>query len=151
MWRKQRITVTVPDAQRLRAILGSRRASMHDRVHLLDLREELEQARIVDAQEIPANVVTLQSAVRVRDTDTGVRAEYTLVTPPQADVTSGHVSVLAPLGTALLGYREGDQIEWLMPGGVRRLQIERVRQPPRVIAEHQRRVTGSEDTAHVAA
>jgi regulator of nucleoside diphosphate kinase len=151
MWRKNRITVTAPDAQRLRAILGSRGASMHDREHLLDLREEFEQARIVDVRDIPADVVTLQSEVRVRDNDTGVSTAYTVVPPAQANPTSGHVSVLAPLGTALLGYREDDDIEWPMPGGVRRLKIERVTQPPGVTVGHRRRVTVRKDLAHVTA
>jgi regulator of nucleoside diphosphate kinase len=116
----------------LRAILGSHSGSARDREHLLDLRDELEQARVVGAEEIPADVVMLQSEVRVRDRETGIARDYILVPPGQADVRSGHVSVLAPLGTALLGYREGDEVEWRMPGGVRRLQIERVSQPDRL-------------------
>ena len=115
--------------ERLRAILDARRDSLHDREYLLDLREEIEQARIVDAAELPAKVITLHSEVRVRDSDTGVSSAYTVVPPAQADLTAGHVSVLAPLGTALLGNREGDEIEWQMPGGRRRLQIVKVRQP----------------------
>jgi len=135
MRRSNRIVVTRPDVERLRAILGSRSGSLRDREHLLDLREELEQARIVGAEEVPPDVVTLQSEVRVRDSGTGISSDYTLVSPIQADVRSGHVSVLAPLGTALLGYREGDEVEWQMPGGVRRLQIERVRQPQMMAAD----------------
>jgi regulator of nucleoside diphosphate kinase len=135
MRRDNRIVVAMPDVERLRAILGSRNGSPRDHEHLLDLREELEQAWIVAAEEIPADVVTLQSEVRVRDSETGISSDYTLVSPAQADVRSGHVSVLAPLGTALLGYREGDEVEWQMPGGVRRLQIERVRQPQRLAAD----------------
>ena len=129
MRNNNRIVVTQPDLERLRAILGSRSGSQHDREHLLDLREELDQARIVGEEEVSADVVTLQSKVRVRDRETGTPTDYTLVSPAHADVRSGHVSVLAPLGTALLGYREGDEVEWQMPGGVRRLRIERVRQP----------------------
>jgi regulator of nucleoside diphosphate kinase len=124
-----RIIVTEPDAGRLRAILGSRGVSALDREHFLDLYDELEQARVVPEEEIPKDVVTLQSQVCVRDRKTGVSSDYTIVSPDQANVSLGHISVVAPLGTALLGYREGDQVEWQMPGGVRRLQIERVRQP----------------------
>jgi regulator of nucleoside diphosphate kinase len=124
-----RIVITKSDVERLRSILGTRSGSPRDRGYLLDLREELEQARIVDAKEVSADVVTLQSEVRVRDNDTGVSTAYTVVLPAQANPTSGRVSVLAPLGTALLGYREGDEIEWQMPDGVRRFQIEKVRQP----------------------
>jgi regulator of nucleoside diphosphate kinase len=115
--------------ERLRAILGSPGTSARDHEHLLDLSDELEQAQVVRDDEIPLDVVTLQSQVRVRDLETGMAGNYTVVSPVQADVSSGHVSVLAPLGTALLGYRKGDEVEWQMPGGVRRLWIERVRQP----------------------
>lgn len=140
MWRNDRIVITRTDLERLRAILGSPSKSARDREHLLDLRDELEQAQVVHDDEMPSDVVTLQSQVRVRDRETGMVSNYTLVSPVQADVSSGHVSVLAPLGTALLGYREGDEVEWRMPGGVRRLWIERVRQPQQLSAdrsEHQ--------------
>lgn len=143
MWKTDRIVVSRSDLERLRAILGSRRESARDREHLLDLSGELEQAQVVGDDEIPSDVVTLQSQVRVRDRETGMASNYTVVSPAQADVSSGHVSVLAPLGTALLGYREGDEVEWPMPGGVRRLWIERVRQMQPLSAdrsEHQANV-----------
>jgi regulator of nucleoside diphosphate kinase len=114
--------------ERLRSILGPRSESQRDREHLLELRDELEQAHVVADSEIAADVVRLDSHVRVSDGDTGVSHDYTVVVPTQANVASSHISVLAPLGTALLGYREGDEIEWRMPGGVRRLQIKKVRQ-----------------------
>ena len=135
MWRNDRIIVNKSDLDRLRAILGSRSKSARDHEHLLDLRAELEQAQVVRDEEMPSDVVTLQSRVRVRDRATGMVSNYTVVSPAQTDVSSGHVSVLAPLGTALLGYREGDEVEWQMPGGIRRLLIERVTQPEALSAD----------------
>ena len=64
------------------------------------------------------------------------RREITLVYPHEAEAASGRISVLAPLGTALLGYREGDEVEWLMPGGMRRLRIESVRGPDETAVRH---------------
>jgi len=72
----------------------------------------------------------MHAAVRVRDLESGRRQELTLVSPHEADVSAGRISVLAPLGTALLGYRLGDVVERVMPGGLRRLLIEAVSQPP---------------------
>jgi regulator of nucleoside diphosphate kinase len=135
MWRNDRIVVTRSDLKRLRAILGSRGISVRDREHLLDLSVELDRAHVVHDDEVPSDVVTLQSQVRVRDPETGMASNYTVVSPAQADVSLGHVSVLAPLGTALLGYREGDEVEWQMPGGIRRLWIERVIQPQPLSAD----------------
>jgi regulator of nucleoside diphosphate kinase len=128
MWRNDRIIVTRSDLERLRAILGAPGKSVRDTEHLRDLSDELDRAQVIPEDEMPSDVVTLQSQVRVRDRGTGMVSNYTLVSPAQADVGSGHVSVVAPLGTALLGYREGDEVEWQMPGGVRRLWIERVMQ-----------------------
>jgi regulator of nucleoside diphosphate kinase len=68
----------------------------------------------------------MQSRVRVADIDSGERREFVLVYPSKADVSANRISVLAPLGTAVLGYREGDEVEWIMPSGLQRLRIERV-------------------------
>ena len=132
--RRRRIELSSADMQRLRSIVGSRAASLRDREHLLDLQEEIDHAKVVDEDDIAADVVTMQSEVRVRDGRTGVARDYTLVSPSQADLAAGRLSVLAPLGTALLGYREGDEVEWQMPGGLRLLRIEKVRRQPRVAA-----------------
>jgi regulator of nucleoside diphosphate kinase len=150
MWRNDRIIVTKSDLERLRAILGSPSKSARDTGHLLDLRDELDRAQVVPEGDMPSDVVTLQSQVRVRDRETGMVSNYTLVSPAQADVSSGHVSVVAPLGTALLGYREGDEVEWQMPGGVRRLWIERVMQPQPLSADRSEHVT-SVHPAHAPA
>ena len=127
--RPRRIELSRADLQRLRSILDVRNTSLHDREHLLDLQQEIDEARIVDTDDIDADVVTMHSEVRVRDRTTGVSRDYTLVTPAHADLAAGRLSVLAPLGTALLGYREGDEVEWQMPGGPRLMRIERVSRP----------------------
>jgi regulator of nucleoside diphosphate kinase len=150
MWRNDRITVTKSDLERLRGILGSPGKSARDTEHLLDLSHELDRAQVVPEDEMPSDVVTLQSQVRVRDRETGMVSNYTLVSPAKADVGSGHVSVVAPLGTALLGYREGDEVEWQMPGGVRRLWIERVMQAQPLSAASGEHVT-SVQPAHAPA
>jgi regulator of nucleoside diphosphate kinase len=68
----------------------------------------------------------MHSTVRVRDVNSGSSMVYTLVFPVDADVAQQRISVLAPIGTALLGFRSGDVFEWKTPGGTRRLQIEEV-------------------------
>jgi regulator of nucleoside diphosphate kinase len=71
----------------------------------------------------------MNATVRVRDLESGRLQELTLVNPHEADVSAGRISVLAPLGTALLGQHQGDVVERVMPGGLRRLLIEDVSQP----------------------
>jgi len=131
------IVVAEADARRLRGLLAARRESApHDEAHLLELESELERALVVSRDAVPAQVVAMDSAVSVLDLASGERREYTLVYPADANAAVGRISVLAPLGTALLGYREGDELEWMMPGGLRRLRIERVRSSDENIIRH---------------
>jgi regulator of nucleoside diphosphate kinase len=123
----RQIYITENDMRRLRHLLSTlARTPERDHAHLESLEAELDRATVLDAAELPAGVVGMRTRVRVRDIDSGERRDYTLVYPAEADVNSHRLSVLAPLGTALLGFREGDQIEWRMPGGIRRILIERI-------------------------
>jgi regulator of nucleoside diphosphate kinase len=131
------IFVAEDDARRLAFLLsGGRGADGHDLLHLRELRAELERAIIVAPQDIPPGVITMNSVVTVADLTGGSRREFTLVYPHEAQPAAGKISVLAPLGTALLGYREGDEVEWLMPGGMRRLLIESVRSSDETAVRH---------------
>jgi regulator of nucleoside diphosphate kinase len=127
---EQKVILSRADVARLRAILAEQmRSATHDQEHLLDLREEIELATVVEPEKVPDNVVTMDSIVHVVDVERGDSNEYTLVSPAQANIGARRVSVTAPLGTALLGYREGDLVIWSMPGGVRHLRIQKVVQP----------------------
>jgi regulator of nucleoside diphosphate kinase len=126
MW-ERRILVTEEDIARLKGLVSRGRATLRrDQAHLEELEQELERAEVVHAGDLPPDVVTVHSTVRIRDLDSGVAAEYTIVFPTEADTAQRRISVLAPIGTALIGYRVGDVIEWSTPGGVRRLQVEAV-------------------------
>jgi regulator of nucleoside diphosphate kinase len=93
------------------------------------LRGELARATIIDSAEAPADLVTMHARVEFEYLGTGEVEEYVLVYPERADAASGRLSILAPVGTALLGLRAGDTIDWPTPGGMRRLQVRRVTQP----------------------
>jgi regulator of nucleoside diphosphate kinase len=125
--RDRPIVITLSDAGRLRALLAARATSARDHEHLHELEMELERARIAMPDEVPANVITIHSRVGVLDLTSGERRELTLVLPAESDAAAGRISVLAPMGTALLGYRAGDVVEWHMPGGLRRMRVESVR------------------------
>ncbi len=90
------------------------------------LRDELERATVVETAEFRPNVVGLRSRVKLRDLQTDEIEEWVLTLPEQANSDQQRLSVLAPVGTAILGYTEGDEIEWETPGGVRKLKIEQV-------------------------
>lgn len=123
----RRIRVTREDLERLERVVAARRGvDRRDEAHLDALQEELERAEVVEPADLPADVVTMRSRVRVRDLGSGQDAVYTLVFPREADLDAGRLSVLAPIGTALLGYRQGDEIESPVPGGLRRLKVLKV-------------------------
>lgn len=126
----RQIVISAPDARVLRSLLRARHAVPHDQEHLHALSAELDRALVLDPSQMLPTVVTLNVPLRVRDLEDGRRHEWTLVSPREADVAAGRISVLAPLGTALLGYREGDVVEREMPGGPRRILIEAVLQIP---------------------
>jgi regulator of nucleoside diphosphate kinase len=78
----------------------------------------------------------MNSKVRLRDLDTGEKETYTLVYPHEADASAGRISVLAPVGTAIVGNRVGDVIEWPVPAGLRRLKVEAVLDQPERAGEY---------------
>jgi regulator of nucleoside diphosphate kinase len=129
---KQRtIYVTAPDYQRLRNLLESRALSAWGRDGRLDeLEAELDRCEVLPSEEIPGDVVTMHSTVQLADLDERRELTYMLVYPHEADIDRGKISVLAPVGTAMLGFREGDDFEWKVPGGVRRMRIVRVASQP---------------------
>jgi regulator of nucleoside diphosphate kinase len=98
-----------------------------DQDHVVALQNELDRAEVMDCAQPPRQVVTMNSTVWVTDLDTGEGHRYQLVFPRDADISQKRISVLAPIGTALLGYSVGSRIEWSVPGGVRRLLIKRVK------------------------
>lgn len=90
------------------------------------LRDELTHATVLPRKQFPRDIVAMNSRVRFLDLDSGESEEYTLTLPQHADSEQRRLSVLSPIGTALLGYREGDEVSWPTPGGARRLRIESV-------------------------
>jgi regulator of nucleoside diphosphate kinase len=121
------IYITENDARRLRPLAQSATLQRGpDAENLKRLEAELARARIVPEHELPADVITMNSTVELEDLTDGERFTYTLVFPEHADADHGRISILAPLGTAMLGYRVGDEFEWPMPGGLVRVRVLRL-------------------------
>lgn len=109
------------DAQRLELLLRDRAMANHQ--YSSPLHDEIRKARIVKADELPNDVVTMHSTVTILDIEDEETLTYTLVYPWEADADNRKLSILAPVGTALIGYRTGDEIGWKVPGGVTRFRI----------------------------
>jgi len=132
---QRHIVITQDDMARLRELVRQgRRAPRRDQNHIAELDQELDRAEIIGTEELSPDVVTMHSTVRVLDLDTGVSMVYTLVFPVEADIDKQRISVLAPIGTALIGYRAGDGVQWNTPGGTKHLYIEEVLFQPEAVA-----------------
>ena len=126
---QNQLLITDTDAHQLRMLLeGAGVGSQRDRIQLDVLEEEIERARIVPHAQIPPDVVTMHSRVRIIDMRTGEQLVYQIVYPHEANYAAQKISILAPIGMALLGYSAGTEIEWRVPSGSRRLRIEAVEQ-----------------------
>jgi len=122
----RQIYITDFDLQRLEELIEAATArSTRDSSNIEQLEEELLKAEVVDPAGIPPDVVTMNSKVCLKDLDSGEELEYTLVFPPEANLAAGKISILAPVGTAMFGYRAGDRISWAVPGGTRKLKIKK--------------------------
>ncbi len=127
----RKIIVTEVDRDRLHEVLASEFVKVIGPVEYLDdLKAELRRAGIVPPEKVPRNVVTMNSSVVLRDVASRELETYTLVFPEDADIAQGRLSVLAPVGTAILGQRIGDELKWRVPQGWRRFKIERVLYQP---------------------
>lgn len=126
-----KLLITDRDAHHLRTMLERPELfSERDRVQCEALEEEIERAKVVPAEQIPSNVVTMHSRVRIIDMRTGEQLVYQIVYPHEANYAAKRISILAPIGMALLGYSAGTEIDWNVPSGSRRLRIEAVEHQP---------------------
>jgi regulator of nucleoside diphosphate kinase len=133
----KQIFITAFDKTRLEGLIAAGSGGDgEDRRHLEDLERELERAVVVEPHDVPADVVTMNSQVRFRDLDTLEQMTYRLVFPKDADVDAGAISVLAPVGTALLGHSEGSTVEWMVPSGRRRLEIVQILYQPEAAGDY---------------
>jgi regulator of nucleoside diphosphate kinase len=125
---RNKIYITEFDVKRLKGLIKFAEERWDKRVlrYLRELDEELDRADVVKPEEIPTDVITMNSTFRVLDLDSEEELVYTLVFPANANSANGKISILAPVGTAMLGYRVGDTVEWEVPAGLKRLKVEEV-------------------------
>lgn len=121
------IFITRTDQERLGKLIQLKEEFASDsKTHLEELKSELKRAVIIEPQAIPADVITMRSQVLLKDLSNGEEMICTLVYPDEADMLAGKISILAPIGMAILGYRENDQVERAIPGGIALLKVEKV-------------------------
>ena len=128
---KNPIHITTQDKQRLEDLLIEVQAS-DPRKHgdLKALTQELRRAVVVDRKDVFSDVITMNSRAEMRDLESGETVAFTLVFPSEANIDEEKISVLAPIGAGMLGYRVGDEFEWNVPGGLRRMKVTKVEYQP---------------------
>lgn len=137
MKKRPRIIVSQQDANRLEDILSNH--SGDPSPNITELEEELGRAVIVDAKDIPPNVVTMNSTISFRTSSSKDVLCLTLVYPEYIDKSGRTISILAPVGGALLGLTEGESIEWPRPGGgILEVTIEKIVYQPERSGEYDR-------------
>lgn len=130
------ITLTKIDYERLSQLLQSLRGDKSvDQEYLIFLAKELQRAFISDPKKITPDFVTMNSVVEVLFCESGKKMELRLVYPKQADFGKGLISVLSPMGCALLGYKAGDEVIFRAPKGEQRVLIEKVLYQPEANGE----------------
>lgn len=103
--------------------------TVYDRKHVDDLKAELKKAKIVSNEDFPLDVVRINSRVTMKADDKDKIMELMLVTPDKANIKERKISILAPIGTALLGFRRGQKVKWQVPAGEKTFTILEVTNP----------------------
>lgn len=131
------IYITDSDKKRLKQLIRDARVfgSEHE-IYLEKLEGELNRGKVVKSKKIPKDVITMNSKVRLKDLATREEMIYSLVFPDSADPDQNKISILAPIGTALLGYKIGDVIEWKVPAGLRKLKVLEVLYQPEAAGDY---------------
>ena len=130
------IHITEYDMKRLRELIMDADQSNRGKEYLRNLENELQRGKLVAPKDVPADVITMNSKTRLIDLETKEEMTFTLVFPDKADVRQGKISVLAPIGTAMLGYRVGDTFTWQVPDGMRRLQVQEILYQPEAAGDY---------------
>jgi regulator of nucleoside diphosphate kinase len=120
----QQIIISSKDAVRIQSSIDKARSGgIHAPINLQPLANEINNAKRVDPEKMPPDVVTMNSIVVLQNLKTNKTLQVQIVYPEEADMSKNKVSIFAPVGTALLGYRIGDTVKWKVPSGIVEFKI----------------------------
>lgn len=100
------------------------------------LINELNSAKVVEPDEIPDDVVTMNSVVKITFVNTNKQLKLAIVYPGQADIKENKISIFSPVATALIGYRVGDLIDWVVPAGMTKIRIDEIVYQPEASGDY---------------
>jgi regulator of nucleoside diphosphate kinase len=100
------------------------------------LINELDSAKIVEPESVPANVVTMNSIVKLSFLNNNKQVQFQIVYPSQADIKENRISIFSPIATALIGYKVKDEIEWIVPAGLTKIRIDEILYQPEAAGDY---------------
>lgn len=126
------IVITASDLERLKKLISKEKefGTFKDSISLSTLDKELSRSSVVPSNEIPSNVITMNSTFVLKDLTSDESLTYSVVYPEDADVFDGKLSITSPIGTAVLGYAEGDTFKWQVPEGTVTYLVEKILYQP---------------------
>lgn len=101
------------------------------------LLHEINSAQLVESYEIPADIVTMNSIVKLQFLELTKEIQIQIVYPEDADSANNKISIFSPIATALIGYKTGDEIEWFVPAGLTKMKIMKIIYQPEKVGEFQ--------------
>lgn len=116
---KNEVLISRTDYELIKRIVGTVSAAENE----MTLAHELSRATIVEDEQMPADVIRLNSKIKVLDVAANNNMEFTLVLPKYADIKQMRISLLTPMGSALIGFKTGDEVEWKVPAGLKKFKI----------------------------
>ena len=122
-----RIQKCIDEAKELKSITVSESES---------LMKELNSAEILEPEKIPSNVVTMNSIVKIRFLNSNKQIQFQIVYPRQANVREQKISIFSPIATALIGYKVGDEVEWIVPAGLTKIRIDEIIYQPEAAGDY---------------
>ena len=122
-----RIRKCISDAKQFNSINASEAES---------LMKELNSAMIVEPEDIPSNVVTMNSIVKISFLNTNKQVKFQIVYPDQANLKENKISIFSPIATALIGYKVTDEIEWIVPAGLTKIKIDEIVYQPEASGDY---------------
>ncbi len=122
-----RIQKCIDEAKQLKSITASESEG---------LMKELNSAEILEPEKIPSNVVTMNSIVKISFLNTNKQIQFQIVYPKQANVKEQKISIFSPIATALIGYKVGDEVEWIVPAGLTKIRIDEIIYQPEAAGDY---------------
>ena len=132
-----KLTINKLDYLRIKkAIDNAKQVKSINAAEAAGLMKELDSAKIVEPEKIPADVVTMNSIVKISFLNATRQVRFQIVYPGEANLKEHKISIFSPIATALIGYKVGDEVEWIVPAGPTKIKIDEILYQPEASGDY---------------